>query len=63
MKKTYNTILIIVNKFIKYFYIVLFKKKYIIKQLEAIILDKLIQYYQIPKKITSNRDKLFTSNF
>ena len=51
------------NKFIKYSYIILYKKKYIVKQLKIIILNRLIWYYRILKKITSNRNKLFTSNY
>ena len=31
IKEVYNIILVIVNKLIKYFYIILFKKKYIVK--------------------------------
>ena len=38
----YNTIFVIVDRLIKYFYIVLFKKKYIAEQLKIIILKKLI---------------------
>ena len=42
IRKEYNTILVIIDKLIKYFYIILFKKKYIMEQLGAIILNKLI---------------------
>ena len=42
IKKEYNKILIIIDGFIKYFYIILFKKKYIAKQLRIVILDRLI---------------------
>ena len=42
MIKDYILILIIVNKFIKYFYIILFSKKYIVEQLRILILNRLI---------------------
>ena len=62
-KDKYNLILVIVNKFIKYLYIIVYKEKFIAKQLKYIILNRLIQYYNIFKKLISNRDKLFTSNY
>ena len=62
MKKKSDIILIIVDKLTKYFHIILFKKNYIVEYLRAIILNKLIRYNEILKKITSNRNILFTSN-
>ena len=59
----YNSILIIINKLIKYLYIIVCKKKFIAKQLKYIVLNRLIQYYNIFKELTSDRDKLFTSNY
>jgi len=59
----YNSILIIVNKLIKYLYIIACKEKFIVEQLKYIILNQLIQYYDIFKRLTSNRDKLFISNY
>ncbi len=52
-----------INKFIKYLHIIACKKKFIAKQLKYIILNRLIQYYDISKKLTSDKDKLFTSNY
>ncbi len=52
-----------VNKLIKYLYIIVCKKKFNAKQLKYIILNRLIQYHDILKRLTSNRDKLFTSNY
>ena len=52
-----------INKFIKYLYIIACKKKFTIEQLKYIVLNQLIQYYNILKELTSNRDKLFTSNY
>jgi len=62
-KDKYNFILIIINKFIKYLYIIACKKKFIAKQLKYIVLNRLIRYYNILKELISNRDKLFTSNY
>jgi len=59
----YNLILIIINKLIKYLYIIACKKKFIVEQLKYIVLNKLIQYYNILKELISNKDKLFTSNY
>ena len=59
----YNLILIIINKLIKYLHIIACKEKFIAKQLKYIILNRLIQYYNIFKELTSDKDKLFTSNY
>jgi len=59
----YNSILIIIDKLIKYLYIIACKEKSTIEQLRYIVLNQLIRYYDIFKKLTSNRDKLFTSNY
>jgi len=63
IKDKYNLILIIVNKLIKYLYIIACKKKFIIEQLKYIVLNRLIQYYNILKRLVSNRDKLFIFNY
>ncbi len=63
IKDKYNLILVIINKIIKYLYIIVCKKKFIAKQLKYIILNRLIKYYNIFKKLTSNKDKLFISNY
>ncbi len=63
IENKYNLILIIVNKLIKYLYIIVYKKKFIAEQLKYIILNRFIQYYNIFKKLINNRDKLFISNY
>ena len=40
-----------------------FKEKYNAEQLAFLLLDRLIRDYSIPESITSDRDKLFTSNY
>jgi len=41
-KNKYNSILIIIDKFIKYLYIIACKEKFIAKQLKYIVLNRLI---------------------
>jgi len=52
-----------INKLIKHLYIIACKKKFIAKQLKYIVLNQLIQYYNIFKELISNKDKFFTSNY
>ncbi len=59
----YDLILIMINKLIKYLHIIIYKEKFIAKQLKYIILNRFIRYYDIFKRLTSDRDKLFTSNY
>ncbi len=52
-----------INKLIKYLHIIACKEKFIVEQLKYIILNRFIRYHNIFKGLTSNRDKLFTSNY
>ena len=52
-----------IDKLIKYLHIIACKKKFIAKQLKYIVLNWLIKYYNIFKGLTSDKDKLFTSNY
>ncbi len=52
-----------INKFIKYLYIIACKEKFIIEQLKYIVLNQIIQYYNIFKELINDKDKLFTSNY
>ncbi len=52
-----------INKLIKYLYIIACKEKFIVEQLEYIVLNQLIRYHNILKELISNRDKLFTFNY
>ena len=62
-KKNYDAILIMIDRLIKYSHIVFLKKKYIAKQFEYIVLNKLIKYHELSKKIINDRNKLFISNY
>ncbi len=59
----YDTIIVIVDKLIKYAIIILYKESYNASQLGFILLDRLIRDYGILESITSDRDRLFTSNY
>ena len=59
----YNSILVVVDKLTKYLYLILCKKTSNIKQIAWLILDRIIKYYRIPETITSDKNKIFISNF
>jgi hypothetical protein len=59
----YNSILIMIDKLIKYSHIIACKEKFTAEQLEYIVLNRLIRYHDILKELISDRDKLFTSNY
>ena len=63
MTEVYDAIMVIVNRLTKYAIILPFKEKYNAEQLAFLLLDRLIRDHGIPKSITSDRDKLFTSNY
>ena len=62
-EELYDNILMMVDRLIKYNHLISFNEKYSANQLKFIVLNKLIRYYDILKEITSDRDKLFTSNY
>ena len=62
-KESYDSILVMIDRLTKYAHIVSFRKKYIVEELEYIILDRLIRYHELSKKVTSDKDRLFTSNY
>ena len=59
----FDSIMVIVDKLTKYAIMVPFKESYKADQLAFVLLDRLIRDHGIPKSITSDRDKLFTSNY
>ena len=61
-KKNYDAILIMIDRLTKYSHIVFFKKKYIAEQFEYIILNKIIKYPELSKKIINDKNKLFIFN-
>ena len=59
----YDNILVVVDKLIKYVYLILCKKDFIVKQTTYVILDRVIRYYGILENIILDRNKIFRSNF
>ena len=62
-KITYDFILIIIDKYIKYSHFISFNETFIAKQLKFIVFDRLIRYHEISWKIINDRNKFFTFNF
>jgi hypothetical protein len=59
----YDSILVMVDRFLKYAEMVPFRRDYTAVQLVYVVKDRLIRYYGILKIIVSDRDKLFTLNY
>ena len=59
----YDSILMMIDKLIKYSHIIVVQKKFTTKQFEMIILNRLIKYNEISKSIINDKDKLFTFNY
>ena len=59
----YNNILIVVDKLTKYIHLIFYSEEFTVKQTVCIILDRVIRHHRIPKSITSDKDKIFRSNF
>jgi hypothetical protein len=62
-EERYDSILIMIDKLIKYSHIIACKEKFTAEQLRYIVLNRLIRYHDISKRLISDRDKLFTSNY
>ena len=62
-EKTYDAILVMIDRLIKYCHIIFFKETYNVEQLKYIVMNKLIQYQKISRKLINDRDKLFTFNY
>jgi len=59
----YNSILIIIDRLIKYIYIILYNKLNITKKLLYILFWTIIINYRVPKEIILDQDKLFIFKF
>ena len=55
---TYNNIVMIIDRLIKYLHLISFKESYLAAQLEFIVLNRLIQYHDILGRMTNNCDEL-----
>ena len=59
----FNSILVIMDRLIKYVYFVLYKEVSIAEELAQAFLWIIIAYHGMLGEVISNRDKLFTSKF
>ena len=62
-EETYDAILVMIDRLIKYCHIVFFKKTYNVEQLKYVVLNRLIRYQRISKELINDRDKLFIFNY
>jgi Integrase zinc binding domain len=62
-KTSFDSILVITDRLTKYGYFIPYKKSFSAEDLAYIFNKHIIGNYGIPKKIISDRDKLFTSRF
>jgi hypothetical protein len=63
IKVVFDSILVIIDRFTKYEYFILYKESLLIEKLAYTFNKHIIGNYKISKKIISNKDKLFTSKF
>ncbi len=63
IETTYDSILIIMNRLIKYEYFLSYKKATFAEDLTYTFLRTIVANHELSDKIISNRDKLFTSKF
>ena len=57
----YNSILVIINKFTKYIYLIFCNEEFTTKQTACVVLDRVVRHHSILESITSDRDKIFIS--
>jgi hypothetical protein len=62
-KVVFDSILIVINRLIKYEYFILYKESLLAEKLAYAFNKHIIGNHEISKKIISDRDKLFTSRF
>ena len=60
---TYDSIMVIVDRFTKYLIAVPFKETHTAEQLGHLLLDRLVRDHRVPITVITDRDKLFTSNY
>jgi hypothetical protein len=63
IKVVFDLILVIINRFTKYGYFILYKESLLVEKLAYAFNKYIIGNYGISKKIISDKDKLFTSRF
>jgi hypothetical protein len=63
IKVVFDLILVVINRFTKYGYFILYKESLLVEKLVYTFNKYIIGNYEISKEIISERDKLFTSRF
>lgn len=58
-----NAILVVVDRFTKYVHLFPLKHPFTTVHIAKVVLDNVVKLHGIPRTITSNRDKIFTSLF
>jgi hypothetical protein len=58
----YNGIIIVVDRLTKYNYYLLYRKDFTAEQTAETLIDRVFRIYSFPRKIVTDRDKLFISN-
>jgi hypothetical protein len=61
--ESYDTILVVVDRFTKYAHFLALKHPFIAAQVAQLLLDHVIKLHGLPQSMVSDRDKIFTSTF
>ena len=59
----YDSIFVVVDRLTKYAHYIAFREDYDAVQLAYIFMDRIVRYHGVPRGITSDRDKLFVSQY
>jgi hypothetical protein len=63
IKVVFDSILIVIDRLIKYGYFILYKESLLVEKLAYAFNKHIIGNYEISKEIINDRNKLFTSRF
>ena len=63
IKVGYNAIWVVINRYSKWLYFLLFIKITTVEKTSFLFLRKVTIYYNLPKKFITNKNKLFILNF
>jgi hypothetical protein len=60
--KCYNSIMVVVDRLTKYNHYLPYRKDFTAEQTATTLIDRVFRIYGFPRKIVTDRDKLFISN-